>query len=719
MNMRTAPRRKTAAAILLMTTLLSTPALAERTRFYDLQGFGSWLDGNPEGTAVTENGEIRLPFATRERYTDTAATYSAAAAAPKSWGDKLVVARVDDGQVLLVDWAGKATDLMKVDESMVTAMVALGNKLLVAAGAPSKIYSVDSKGKTRLFHTPDASYVWDLAVSKAGDVYGVTGEPGNVIRINGRGEGTVLFESDQTHLRSIAYDEGLGIFVGGGEHGILYRASVRNQKKFNALFDTGHTEITAIVIRGNYAYVAGVSGADALAAEQGNEQHGGKGKGPKVRSQLAQVALDGSSEVMAGSNDEAIFDVALDPANNVMVATGATGRDDPRGRLYTINPETREIAMVFQSPSRRITHMVPLGKGRLGIVAAAGGRITHFSGGLAREGEFFTEPVDLQVHSTLGIVQLFGVVPKHTSVEAAVRTGNTAKPDKSWTSWSKAVAFPGNISPQVLGGRYIQLKATLKGDGKTTPSLHRVRVAYKRKNLRPFVRELVALQKGIMLLPILRDESKSKTINLGDKGDADSKVKSNPRRFRARQVQAEGAVTLKWAAEDPNGDQLRYELMIRDPEQADWRTLEDDLVQPFYTIHSHQLPDGHYQFKVKASDRASNPDGQEKSDMRQSRAVLIDNSPPQFDPIKIEQKGRRVTVRAVVVDAMGPLRDAAYALDGAELRPIEPDDGILDGPGESITLRLGELSLGRHTITLRVADEGENVGYAESVFNVR
>ncbi len=41
---------------------------------------------------------------------------------------------------------------------------------------------------------------------------------------------------------------------------------------------------------------------------------------------------------------------------------------------------------------------------------------------------------------------------------------------------------------------------------------------------------------------------------------------------------------------------------------------------------------------------------------------------------------------------------------------LAPDDGVLDGPGESFTIRLGVLAPGQHTITVRVQDEGDNVG---------
>ena len=43
-----------------------------------------------------------------------------------------------------------------------------------------------------------------------------------------------------------------------------------------------------------------------------------------------------------------------------------------------------------------------------------------------------------------------------------------------------------------------------------------------------------------------------------------------------------GAVTVKWIAEDPNGDDLSYHLMVRPSGVGDaWRTLEEDLENPF------------------------------------------------------------------------------------------------------------------------------------------
>jgi hypothetical protein len=76
-------------------------------------------------------------------------------------------------------------------------------------------------------------------------------------------------------------------------------------------------------------------------------------------------------------------------------------------------------------------------------------------------------------------------------------------------------------------------------------------------------------------------------------------------------------------------------------------------------------------------------------------------------------------VRTVAADAVGPFLEAPYSLDGEKFRPMLPEDGVLDGPGESFTLRLGELAAGRHSITLRLVDEGENEGFGEAQLEVK
>ncbi|HET6346894.1 MAG TPA: fibronectin type III domain-containing protein, partial [Myxococcota bacterium] len=660
--------------------------------------------GNPETTAVTEEGAIALPPEVRDRFSDAAATFGAAAA----HGDEVFVSRVDDGQVVGIDAAGKSRNVYKAEEAMVTALLATDDGLFVAVGTPARIYRIDWKGKASLFNAPDANYVWGMVEGPEHGLYAVTGEPGTVVKIDAKGVGKTLFKSEQAHLKSLAYDAKLGLFVGGGERGVVYRA--QKETDFKALYDSGNPEVTALLVRDAYAYVAGVTGAASLASDEGGGKKS-KAQG-EVHSQLMRIAMDGTSEVLAGSSDEAVFALAFDARGQVIVATGATGRDDPRGRLYSIDPEKKLISMLYQSPSRRITHLVTLGKGALAAVAAGGGRITQLTRDVAHKGEFYTLPFDTGINSKLGLVQVLGSYPSGTSVEASVRTGQTAEPDSSWSDWSKPVTAPGNKPVSAPNGRYLQVRLTLKSTGEASPQVLRLRVAYLRQNLPPFVREVSTLRKGVALLPIPHDENKSKTVALADKGEERSSEEGRRTgQARARQVMDRGALTIKWLADDPNGDELKFELLVRGAGEATWRTLKNDLDDPFYTLKSSQLPDGHYHFKVRASDGRSNPDGMERSDSRESRAVLVDNTPPKVERLKASVSGRRATIESSVEDAVGPLVELTYALDSAEARPILPEDGILDGPGETFKIALDNLAPGRHTLTVRAVDEADNEGF--------
>ncbi|MEL6548590.1 MAG: hypothetical protein AAFQ82_28465, partial [Myxococcota bacterium] len=229
-------------------------------------------------------------------------------------------------------------------------------------------------------------------------------------------------------------------------------------------------------------------------------------------------------------------------------------------------------------------------------------------------------------------------------------------------------------------------------------------------------------EKGVALLPIKRQPQSGSTVNLDGRGPTNGKsdaAKKPATGSRARKVNQRGALTVRWVAEDPNGDELKYDLRYRSLGATGWTELENSLEEPFFTLNSAQLPDGHYQFQVRASDAPSNPDGVYKDDTRESRAILIDNTPPSVEKTDAKVSGRNATVRVAVADNVGPITTAEFALDGRDFRPLPPDDGVLDGVGETFTLRMESLPSGPHAVTVRVADEANNEGYGQVRFEIR
>ncbi|MBN1961967.1 MAG: fibronectin type III domain-containing protein [Deltaproteobacteria bacterium] len=703
--------------LLIIISSISYNVYAENTRFYDLEGFGHFLDGNPQSTTVTEDGAVALPPPTKELYSDVEAVYSAAAV----FGDEIIVALADDAQVLAINKAGKSRKLFKATETMVSALLSTDEGLFVATGSPARIYKITKDGKSELYYKSDATYIWSLVKGPGGALYAATGEPGTVERIIKRNKGEVIFKPEQSHLRALAYDSRLGLFVGGGERGVVYRAE-KGSDIFRALYDTGHPEVTSILIYDDYAFAAGVTGAQELADSHADLASGknNKGKSANVRSQLVRIAMDGAVETLAGSSDEAIFALAINDKKQILVATGATGREEPRGRIYSVDHKKRVIAMLYQSPSRRITHLASTKSGAIAAIAAAGGRITELANGYAPKGEFYTLAFDAGVNSSFGIVQVFGEWPRGTKISIAARSGQTSETDNSWSDWSSEIAAPFNVVPTIPKGRFVQLRLTLNSTSKFTPTVHRVRLAYLRQNLAPFVREVIALDKGIAFYSLPQEAPKSKTVSLMDKHTNDKRddPENSATPIRARQIEEPGIITIRWSAEDPNGDELRYTIQYRRDGYGIWRTLKKDLDVPFYSLHSSQLPDGHYQFRVEATDALSNPPGSERLDTRDSRDVLIDNTPPQVEPLIAQVKRRKVTIKGGFADTVSPIAAAVFSLDAKDSKPLQVDDGILDGLRESFTLSLGELPKGIHTLTVRVNDEAQNEGVAQTVFVV-
>lgn len=695
--------------------IVAARSRAESARFYNLEGFGEFLDGNPESTAVTEDGAITLPPYVRETFADAAASFSAAA----PWGkDNVVVARNDTGEVLLINKAGKSRALAKKEGALFTALLVQEDFVYVAMDAPAKILQINDDGESSIYYELEAGVVWDMAVGPKDSLLLATGEPAQIIRITGKNKGKAIFRPEQSQLRRVDYHPDFGIFAGGGERGILYCA--KDSKKFRALYDTGHPEITSLAVLGKHVYVAGVTGAHLLAAAPSDEDAGSK-LGGDVRSQVVQVAMDGSAETIAGSNDEAVFDMAV-YGDRILVATGATGRDEPRGRLYAIEPTKRDISMLYQSESRRLTHLLTFPSNSMAVVAGGGARILHITRSLAKSGVFYTLPYDTGINSQFGSASVSCQCAKGTKVKVAVRTGQTRKPDETWSDWSKNFDIRRRATPNVPNGRYVQVRLTLYASGDTAPSVYRVRLAYVRQNLPPFVREVVTLQKGLALFAVRSEKPKSKTVSLAGRGKkdsnhADKKEKNDkPMTNRAREVQQPGALTVKWLAEDPNGDELSYDLSVRHLGSDDWRTMETDLDDPFFTLQSAQLPDGHYQFRVRATDEASNPLERSLEAFRESRFVLVDNTAPRIEPMRVSTKDEVAMVRVTARDNVGPLMQAEYAVDGNAFRPASPDDGVLDDAEEAFTIHLKDLAPGSHALTFRVMDEADNEGFGETRF---
>ena len=93
---------------------------------------------------------------------------------------------------------------------------------------------------------------------------------------------------------------------------------------------------------------------------------------------------------------------------------------------------------------------------------------------------------------------------------------------------------------------------------------------------------------------------------------------------------AKGCIGVRWAASDPNGDDLVYKVEIRGVQENEWKLLRDKLKEKFLSWESNTFPDGEYIVRVTASDSPDNPPDQALTASIESERFIIDNTAPKI-----------------------------------------------------------------------------------------
>ncbi len=686
---------------------LGTTARAETTKFHSYEGFNSFLEGDAKGTQLSADGQISLAPAAKTLYAPPDGRISAYAQS----GDKTVIALTDSGRLSVVGADGSAEEWGEVPHGVVTAVALDGKTLYVATAAPTKLLRFSKPGKFDELALPkdkdkEVGQIWALQPSHDGLLVG-SASPGDVFRWDGK-KFELVFRTADDMVRSLAVGDD-GIFAGGGTKGVLYRGG--GKKGFAALLDTGLDEITQIAAQGTDVYLVGLGGATRDAKGERVAEKG------KIRAQLIKVDKDGFADAFAGSDDEILYGLSLSKDGNVYVATGSVDHENPHGRVYTAHPVTRKIAMIYQSTSAQAVGIMARASGGLAIVTNDPPAVEALEKGLRKEGEFILPVFDAATQTRFGAVQLDADQPRSTRVSVALRTGQTQIPDTTWSGWSKELSV-GEAQTGLQPARFVQAKILLHGDGAQTPNARRVRLAFGRQNLAPFVSEVVVLPKGILLSPLPQDAIHEHTYTVNDKGFGDLKHASEPANdfsIKARQTYVPGAQSIAWLAQDPNGDQLLYDLYYRADGDKDFRLLKADWPLPFYAFDAGSFADGHYQFRVVAKDDDVNPPGEGKRDSRDSLYYTFDNTPPQISGLQVSKQRLSFTAK----DSQSPIVRAEYSLDGSPLRPLLSQDGLLDSKEEhfDVTIPAPEKSAPSHSLSVRVEDEGGNSAAAGTTFH--
>jgi len=658
----------------VVSTLLSTTGVvlhsrAVTTKLFELDSADAFAEGELDRTSVSSLGEVTVGRDVRRIPLENVALVWCALAGR---GDEVFLGTGNDGKVLAL--RGEQTEVWAETGELIVSALSFGEGGDLYAGTipGGKILRIRGRGRVETFaELPEVEHVWALEWDEQRHVlFAGTGPSGQVFSIDRTGRAEVFYDSEETHVLSLARGEGSDLYAGTSPEAILLKIDAPGRGR--AVHDFEATEVKAIARRGSDVFVAvnefpspptpPSKGLTKSTESEGATKAPGATKGSKRQGKgsLFRVGGDGRVDRLVKNDAGHLTDVEAEEGR-VTVSVGEDGRilsvDDDRTVRTLIDVEERQVLALALAGRHKV-----FGTGD----AAAVYRVLDSR---PQDATYLTKVLDAGFRSQFGAIAWRGRGP----IVVQARSGNTAKPDTSWSDWSESLQNGGRVpSP---AARYVQVR--VKFDPAQDSVLHALRVHYLNQNQRPLVTEIEAVNKG-------------EPAKVGEVPEHSSVFK------------------LTWKVDNPDTDPLRYRLAFRREGDDTWRPItrgDEILTKTEYEWNSESVAAGWYVVRVEASDERGNPAGRVERHEKLSRPVLVDNAPPRV--VSLEVAGR--AVRGEVSDGESNVVRIEYAVDGGEWRLLFPSDELYDQRAERFDAALpDEIGAGTRIVAVRAFDEGGN-----------
>jgi outer membrane protein assembly factor BamB len=737
----------------------SATAWASGTMAWEMNSYGDFIRGRFEGVSLSRDGRLTLAPKLESVF---------ASGQPVVWSvvrgadGSLYAATGHRGRVYRIDPAGKSSLLWTADQPEVFALALGGDGALYAGTSPNgKVWRIVN-GKAEEYFAPGERYIWSLAVGAGGALYVGTGDKGKVFRVDAAGMGKLWYETGQSHVTGMAVDTQGRLLAGTEPNGILYRITARD--KAFVLYDSNLPEIRAIVpMSDGTVYAAALGGATAkrmqnanqpgqgtpgvgqvqgapisITVEAQNTQPGAEIKPPAPEQAKPQQQPAASSQVstqftpvvdMTGVERSAVY--RINPDNTVETLWSSKEENvydllalerqilfstDVNGRIYGLSPD-RRVTLVAQTNEAETTRLLA---GQPGILAATGntGHIYRLDAAAGPAGSYEAPVHDSGTASRWGSLSWRADVPKTCAIQFRTRSGNSARPDRTWSEWSAPLTDAAGSRIASPNARYIEWKLELSGAGGASPVLNSVTLAYLPQNSPPVVKSINVMTQAMAVPPPAKTGAQSPsapyTVTVSDTGDASASAPAGtPTQTLSRAAAQQ--ITISWQAEDPDGDRLIYSVYFRGDDEQQWKLLKSNTRDNALTFDADVFADGKYFFRVVASDKEANPPQFARDAQLVSAPVMIDNTPPVVAIVQARNDGGKWRIDFEASDSASPLRRCEYSLDAANWVPVEAADGVIDELREKFALELGSLPPGEHLLVIRAADSANNTGVAKRI----
>jgi len=724
--------------------------------------------GELDGVLVSSDGEVRLAL----RFERVADLNEAVVWDTWLEGSTLYVATGHNGRVYAVDTQTlKVERIIDLDEPEAQTLAVWKGDLYVGANPGGRLYrwSPAKRAVERAWDSQEA-YIWDLAVWR-GNLYVATGDRGRLYRIGADGKAVLVLDTEDQNLVRLWADD-TGLYVGAAGLGNVYRLD--GSEKAVAVYPAERTEIAAIT--------GGLKSAGwtlALATIGTPVQTLPPGPTPAPTPPTTQpptTVSAGSGEVTVTARAPETVQRAPQPSEEEQQAPtrrtppvtfplsleaglrgGAVWAMDPSLRLfplwstrdywlYDIVPFQDELWVAVGSPARvisidaqrrvryqssfqeeQVVRLVVQGDS-LWAATSNPARLYRAAGRSPQEGTYTSPVKDAGSMARWGSLQWRGTVRTARAVECWARSGNTRRPDATWTDWRGPLGPESSLD--LPPSRYFQYRCTLRGSFQDSPRLQEVRVTFLPQNQPPQFTDVRVLPPGSVYREVPQPQPAARIAGAprstldtrppepplenanppptGGPTRPPGAAPTGPAYMPGQEQYKWGMQTVVWQATDPDGDALKYDVYIQRADQNAWTLLKSGLESSVFAFDTTSLPDGWYRLRIVASDEAANAPGQGLRTETVTPLFLVDHTPPRLSLLKREKTTGGWLIQVQAQDELSPIARAEYALQPDEWLPLFPVDQILDSRQETLELRLSGNPGPWPSVQVRVCDSGQN-----------
>lgn len=459
-------------SICYLTALVLAVASASgiQTRHVTHEGFRTFADGQLEGIRLGSDGTLSLgPALKRIAKLDQPTIWSAV----KAEDGSLYVGVGNDGQVFRIDFADKQSTLIFDPEETVVRAMAIGpdGLLYVGTSPDGRVYRINESGRAEVYFDPESSYIWDILFAPSGIMFVATGGPARVIAVPADyapgDKVEILLTVDQTHLNKLIVKDETTLVAATSPVGILYDVPLDDGEP-SVIHHAGVDEITSIIAEtdGSLTFSTFNTKGPGGGPEAANgDDEDTDTSGDTTVGIGAALKTSGSSSVIYNLSPSGFATPVWGIAGKNILALRRTTNGwlvgtDERGRIYHVGSRN-EWAMIAEAPDGgRIGHFIEGPRNSLLTLSSSPAALyllTQFptaqavaqppvvdAGTQVEWGNFIAEAYPLDINLT---------------IEA--RTGNTAKPDNTWSKWTTLAPVgsqPDEFSGLEEAGRFLEYR---------------------------------------------------------------------------------------------------------------------------------------------------------------------------------------------------------------------------------------------------------------------